>query len=537
MKKCLLMMTVLLLTVVMFVKAQEPVTWMANTYCIDNSIAADAIALTAMQEITVGDVTFTAEEKAGAAWLYKVTASPTEFTYNNVTYSASYVQGQTNPLNGRLMRDGDYCAIAKFTSTSNGTLDVTFKFGYNKRFWVAAVPKTALEDLDLNDSTAVSAYAYQYAEGATYWSGYFDPTTTPPSYYLGATPTVDPGGTYYTGITLDIKTDYEYYVFFSGSKLMLCGLTYTATPVITEYSVSGSVKTSGGTAVEGVLITSSDSKTATTNASGEYSINGVTETSITLTPTKTDYTFAPETITLTMDKDYTGQDFVATPVVKEYSVSGKVATSEGTALAGVLITSSDTKTATTNASGEYSIASITEASITLTPSKTNFTFNPATITLTMDKDYTNQDFIATDITIAIPRQVSGTIATSDGTPVEGVLVTSSDGKTATTNASGLYSITDITATSITLTPSKTNYTFTPASITLTMDKDYSDQNFVAAIVDGIQDSQISSATLISTEYYNILGKKLEKPQWEGLYIIVHKFSDGTVKTEKTYIFK
>jgi hypothetical protein len=537
MKKSVLFMVALMLTTIVFVKAQEPVTWMANTYCTNLGLAADAIALTAMQEITAGDVTFTAQEKTGMAWLYKVTASPTDFTYNNVTYSASYVQGQTNPLNGRILRDGDHAAIANFRSTSSGTLDVTFKFGYNKRFWVAAIPKAVMEDLDLSDSTAVSAYAYQYAEGATYWSGYFDPTTTPPSYFLGATPTVDPGGTYYTGITLNIKPDYEYFVFFSGSKLMLCGFTYTATPVVTEYAVSGTVKTPAGAPVEGVLITSSDSKTATTNASGEYSITGITAASITLTPSMTDYTFAPETITLAMDKDYTGQDFVATPVVKEFSVSGTVKTQEGTAVEGVLITSSDSKTATTNASGEYSIKEITEASITLTPSKTNFTFNPATISLTMDKDYTNQDFIATDITIAIPRQVSGTVATSDGTPVEGVLVTSTDGKTATTNANGEYSIKEITATSITLTPSKTNYAFTPASITLTMDKDYMDQNFVAAIVDGINDSQISSATLISTEYYNILGKKLEKPQWEGLYIIVRKFSDGTVKSEKTYIFK
>lgn len=228
MKKNLLLTTVLALSTVIFVKAQEPVTWMANDYCVGLGLAADAAALQPMQEITVGDLTFTSQEKAETAWLYKVTTDPVSFTFNEITYSTSYVQGQTNPSNGFPRKDGGYCAVAQFNSTKNGSLDVTFKFGYNKRFWVAEIPVADLEELDLTDSTAVSAYAYQYAEGANYWSGYFDPTTTPPTYYNGATPTTDPGGTYFTGVTLNIKTDHEYYVFFSGSKLMLCGLTFTA---------------------------------------------------------------------------------------------------------------------------------------------------------------------------------------------------------------------------------------------------------------------------------------------------------------------
>ncbi|MFN8209062.1 MAG: carboxypeptidase-like regulatory domain-containing protein [Bacteroidales bacterium] len=531
MKKSLLLMTVLLLAAVT-AQAQAPVTWMANTYCIDSSIAADAVALPAMQEVVVGDITFTALEKAGAGWLYKVTSSPTDFTYNGVTYSASYVQGQTNPLNGRILRDADYPAIAKFSSATNGSLDVTFKFGYNKRFWVAAIQKTALEDLDLSDSLAISAYAYQYAEGATYWSGYFDPTTTPPSYYMGATPTVDPGGTYFTGITLDIKSDHEYFVFFAGSKLMLCGFTYTPTPVITEYSVSGTVKTGDGSPVEGVLVTSSDTKTSSTNASGEYSIPGITEASITLTPSKANYRFDPESITLTMDKDYSDQNFVAT---LGYSVSGTVKTSTSDPVGGVLVTSSDGKTATTNSSGEYSIAGITEASVTLTPTKTGYTFDPVSITLTMDKDYTGQNFVATPP--ATTYSVSGTVQTSTATAVEGVLITSSDGSTATTNASGEYSITGITEASITLTPSKTNYTFEPVSITLTMDKDYTAQNFVATFSTGLIENRISNVSVVTTEYYNILGKKLEKPVLGDLNIIVRTFSDGSVKAEKVLLEK
>lgn len=230
MKKSLLFMAVLFLTAIVFVKAQTPVTWIANTYCTNLALAADAPALTPLQQIAVGDLTFTAHEPAGFAWLYKVSADPLEFTYNGVVYSASQVQGQTNPSKGSPKKDGGYSSVAVFNSTTYGTLDVAFKFGYNKNFWVAAIPEAALEDLDLTDSTAVSQYAYSFAEGQTYWGGFFDPTTTPPAYYQAATPNAQPAvGTYFTGITLNIRPDYEYYVFFSGSKIMLCGLTYTAT--------------------------------------------------------------------------------------------------------------------------------------------------------------------------------------------------------------------------------------------------------------------------------------------------------------------
>jgi len=235
MKKSLLVMAVLSLTAVTFVKAQDPVTWIANTHCTDAGIEADGIALTPNQQITVGDLTFTAQEVEGdgQGWKYK-TSEEAEFIYNGVTYNPAYAQGQTNPLSGKLLRDGGACAIAAFNSTTNGSLDVAFKFGYNKKFWVAAVPEADLALLDKNDSLAVSAYAYEFDTDQTYWGGYLDPMTSPASYYLAAAPNYEAApedGVYYTGITLDIKADHEYYVYFSGSKLMLCGLTYTASGV------------------------------------------------------------------------------------------------------------------------------------------------------------------------------------------------------------------------------------------------------------------------------------------------------------------
>ncbi|MFA6401811.1 MAG: hypothetical protein WCX31_09335 [Salinivirgaceae bacterium] len=245
MKKKLLLSAVLFAAVV-FVKAQTPVTWIADDYCTGLGLAADAIALTPNQQITVGDVTFTAQEAAGdgMGWKYK-TSTDADFTYNGVTYKAAQVQGQTNPYNGKLLRDGGGCSIAMFKSTTSGILDVAFKFGYNKKFWVAAVPVADLALLNKDDSLACSAYKYEFAAGLYYWSGYLDPMTSPATYYDAAAPNYTEApvdGIYYTGITLNVVPDYEYYVYFAGSKIMLCGLTYTAGGVSVKDNISNNAK-------------------------------------------------------------------------------------------------------------------------------------------------------------------------------------------------------------------------------------------------------------------------------------------------------
>ncbi|PKP10144.1 MAG: hypothetical protein CVU09_08430 [Bacteroidetes bacterium HGW-Bacteroidetes-4] len=230
MKKSLLLMAAFSLAAVVFVNAQEePVTWSAEAYCVENNVPENGDALTALQEFTLGALTFSAYEKTGITWLYKPSTAET-FDFNGVTYHPSYVQGQTNPKNGYPLVNEDWSAVAHFVSTSTGSLDIVFKFGYNKRFWVAEIPDNIMEDINMGDSTAISAYAYEFDTEQTYWGGFFDPTGTPPGYYYSLDmPTTDPGGVYYTGITLNIKPGHEYFAFFSGSKIMLSGLTFTPT--------------------------------------------------------------------------------------------------------------------------------------------------------------------------------------------------------------------------------------------------------------------------------------------------------------------
>jgi hypothetical protein len=246
MKKHLLLIAALFATASAFAQP----TWTAVAYGTEKALVADAVAFTKGASITAGDVTFTA---AGATdWLYKI--SDSEFTFNNKTYNQTYVQGQTNGKDG-FVDGGTNSSLAIFKSKKSGKLDVTFKFGYNKRFYVAEFTDADLDEVDLASAEAVAPFAYNKGQ---YWRHYIDVATK--EFYMPevgadgkAIPRPDDAAlSHYTGCTINVVAGKNYYVWFEGSKLMLVGFNFEAgtkadilsndaTVVSTEYfNVQGS---------------------------------------------------------------------------------------------------------------------------------------------------------------------------------------------------------------------------------------------------------------------------------------------------------
>jgi hypothetical protein len=79
------------------------------------------------------------------------------------------------------------------------------------------------------------------------------------------------------------------------------------------YSISGHVEDSTGSPIPYVRLTAG-AYSAFTDAAGDYSITGVLTGTYTLAPSKAGYTFTPETRTVTVPPDATGQDFTGTPI-------------------------------------------------------------------------------------------------------------------------------------------------------------------------------------------------------------------------------
>jgi hypothetical protein len=242
------------------------------------------------------------------------------------------------------------------------------------------------------------------------------------------------------------------------------GLDFTATPS-PGYTLTGRV-TAAGAGVQGAVV-SDGSRTATTNASGDFSLTGVPSGRYTLTATKPGYGFVPSGFTNPMEVfggNVASLNFISTG----YSVSGSIP-SGSVPTAPVVTDGIRTVTATKGRpndpwtfflqgvpNGTWNLVA-TSPGVTLTPG--NFS-NPITVSGAARSGLTFQ--VATTASFL----VQGTVRTG-GTPLPGVVV--SDGtRSATTDGLGRYTLVGVPTGSYTLTPTLAGYTFVPASLAVTV---------------------------------------------------------------------
>ena len=244
------------------------------------------------------------------------------------------------------------------------------------------------------------------------------------------------------------------------------------TPELT-YDLSGTI-TSGSVALPGVTITLSGTgsgKIAVTDASGNYTFTELTNGSYTITPTLAGYGFNQVSQAVTIiGANVTAINFTATANSDTtYSISGTV-TSGGVSLSGVTMTLSGASSGikTTDSSGKYSFTGLANGSYTITPMLSGYVFNQVSQVVTVNGANTiNINFTATATNPGTTYSISGTIV---GEILQGVTIALSgtSSRTATTNASGNYSLTGLTNGSYTITPSLSGYVFTPVNRTVTI---------------------------------------------------------------------
>jgi uncharacterized protein (TIGR03790 family) len=247
-------------------------------------------------------------------------------------------------------------------------------------------------------------------------------------------------------------------------------------PGTETFSISGTVTLNGGGTLQGVTVTlTSGGNTvgsATTGSNGQYSINGLTNGAYTLTPSLAGYTFNPTNQAITISDLNTTQNFTATGA---YSISGTV-TLKSVGLSGVVVNYGGNNTVTTGSNGSYAISGLINGSYTLTPSLAGYTFNPSSPTVQVSGASQTQNFAATAVPGAY--SINGTV-TLNGAGLSGVTVSCSSGS-ATTNSSGVYSISNVANGLYTLTPSLVGYTFSPTTLSATVNNaNLQNQNFTA----------------------------------------------------------
>ncbi len=193
-----------------------------------------------------------------------------------------------------------------------------------------------------------------------------------------------------------------------GAFIFLCGVDACKT----GYTISGTVD---GDVQAGVTITltKAGSATTTTSLDGSYIFTGLDSGNFTVTPSLSGYSFSPASANVNViDADETGVDFNANEVVYTYSISGTV---NGDVSSGVTITLSgdDSDTAISDSVGNYSISDLENGSYTVTPSKSGYTFDPASASVNIfDDDETDVEF---DSVMNTCDDVSRFLDNSDGT--------------------------------------------------------------------------------------------------------------------------
>ena len=103
-------------------------------------------------------------------------------------------------------------------------------------------------------------------------------------------------------------------------------------PEVAKYLVSGRVTDANGEPIRGVTISADGASLAMTDANGEYTIVDLPPGTYTLVPTTAGYFWSPESRTITIPPDATGQDFTGRNIQKEVNPNAPNAVEYGDVL-------------------------------------------------------------------------------------------------------------------------------------------------------------------------------------------------------------
>ena len=248
-------------------------------------------------------------------------------------------------------------------------------------------------------------------------------------------------------------------------------VNFTAMATPTTFNVSGRLIDDHGNALGGVKISvSNGAGSFTTDSNGNYGFLGLNPGTYTVTPSKTGYTFTPPSRTVTLPPDAEHIDFSSTAVPTTFSIQGSIS-KDGFAVPGVklFITTGGIQfdSTTTGQDGAYSFANLHAGEYTLRPGLAGYTFSPVTRTITVPPDATAVNFTATVTPTTF--NLSGPLTADHGNALGGVKISVSNGAGSfTTDSNGNYGFLGLNSGTYTITPSKTGYTFSPPSRTVTL---------------------------------------------------------------------
>jgi len=216
-----------------------------------------------------------------------------------------------------------------------------------------------------------------------------------------------------------------------------------------------------GSPIAGATV-SDGTRTTTTDASGEYTIADVPPGTYEVTASKEDYDSSSLTVTVSEGGTAIANLWLS-EVILPGTITGTVTDAEeGSPVEGAMVTDG-TKTTTTDASGEYTIADVPPGTYGVTASKSGYESSSLTVTVS------EGNTAVADLSLSqiiVPGSITGLVTDAeDGSPIAGATV--SDGtRTTTTDAAGAYTIVDVPPGTYQVTASKSGYESSSVTVTV-----------------------------------------------------------------------
>jgi hypothetical protein len=249
-------------------------------------------------------------------------------------------------------------------------------------------------------------------------------------------------------------------------------------PSANAFSVSGTI--SPAASGSGVTVTLGGAATATTiaNSAGNYSFTGLASGSYTVTVSESGFTFSPPSSPVTVSgANITGVNFTASSTASSgppqtFSISGTISPAANGAGVAVTIGGAANATTPTDSSGNYSFSGLTNNSYTIRATKSGFSFSPSSSSVTVSgANVTGVNFTASTTTSTGPQptySISGTISPAANGPGVAVTIGGAANATTATDSSGNYSFTGLNNNSYTIRATKSGFSFSPSSSSVTV---------------------------------------------------------------------
>ncbi|HVT04939.1 MAG TPA: carboxypeptidase regulatory-like domain-containing protein [Thermoanaerobaculia bacterium] len=243
-------------------------------------------------------------------------------------------------------------------------------------------------------------------------------------------------------------------------------LDITLIPASGSGTISGDVGAAVGP-LSGVTMTA-DGVSVTTSSDGTFSLSGLTAGAVMLNAHKDGFEDVNSQVNSGDSVHVVMTARVVTPPTgpptsSTATLSGTV-TAAGSPVSGAVV-SAQGQTATTATDGRYLLTALTSGTTTVSISKSGFTTASQTVTLNAGANALNITLLASGSGGGGTSSLSGTIATTTGTPIADATITTQS-QTVTSGIDGKYNISGLPAGLSTVTVSKTGFQTNVKEVTL-----------------------------------------------------------------------